>query len=99
MSLSRKERRAAAKNMGLLSQSFSYQKFAERLNRSNKAGEMMHKKHLEDQRWELKKKDESKAHEAALREIQSRDPDQPFNFDPSSFGFLNPESSDEDLPQ
>lgn len=98
--MTRRERREAAKKMGFLGQKASFKDFADRLGRSNKAGDMMHKKHLEDQRWEMKKKEEIKKYESSLKEIQDKNQTQePYNFDVSSFGFLNPEPGDEDLPQ
>lgn len=98
--MTRRERRDAAKKMGYLSQKTTFKDFANRIGRSNKAGDMIHKKHLEEQRWELKKKDEIKKYESSLKEIQEKQQAQEsYNFDSSSFGFLNPESGDEDLPQ
>jgi hypothetical protein len=98
--MTRKERRDAAKKMGYLNQKTTFKDFADRIGRSNKAGDMIHKKHLEEQRWELKKKEEMKKYESSLKEIQEKQETQEFyNFDASSFGFLNPESGDEDLPQ
>lgn len=98
--MTRRERRAAAKKLGYLNTNTSFKDFANRIGRSNKAGDMIHKKHLEDQRWQLKKKEEEKKYESSLQEIQKNQPPQEsYSFDPSSFGFLNPEASDEDLPQ
>jgi hypothetical protein len=98
--MTRRERREAAKKMGYLNSKTTFKDFADRIGRSNKAGDVIHKKHLEDQRWDLKKKNETKKYESSLREIQAKQqPEQSYTFDASSFGFLNPEASEEDLPQ
>lgn len=102
MSMSRKERRQAAKKMGFLSQDKSFKNFAQRLGRSNEAGTMIHQKNLEDQRWELKKQEEVRERERLMREINSRketQKEEEFRLDVSSFGFLNQIDNAEDQPQ
>lgn len=99
MSQSRKERREAAKKMGYLSKDNSFKNFASRIERSARAGDMIHQKHLEDQRWEIKKKLETKEKERIMAEISSstQNKEQTFNFDTSSFDFLN--GSENEGPQ
>lgn len=50
MSLSRRERRGLAKDMGLLSKKESYTEMMERFRRSKKAGDYLHTHHLQDVR-------------------------------------------------
>jgi hypothetical protein len=102
MSLSRKERRQAAKKMGYLSQDNSFKNFAERLGRSNQAGSMIHQRHLEDQRWDLKKQEEIRERERLMSEINARKEshkEEEFRLDVSSFDFLNQMENGEDQPQ
>lgn len=101
MSLSRKERREAAKKMGFLSQDNSFKNFAERLSRSNQAGNMIHQRHIEDQRWEMKKQEEIREREKLMREINSSKENQKeeeFRLDVSSFDFLNQVDNAEEQP-
>lgn len=101
MSLSRKERRDAAKKMGYLKSDSSFSNFAQRLSRSKEAGNMIHKKNLEDQRWETKKALEEKERNRIMKEIESTNNTSPesFSFDPTSFGFLESVEPSEDQPQ
>jgi hypothetical protein len=48
MSLSRRERREYAKQLGLLSKKENYQSMVERFKRSNQAGEFLHTHHLQE---------------------------------------------------
>ena len=48
MSLSRRERRGYAKQLGLLAKKENYQSMAERFKRSNQAGEILHTHHLQE---------------------------------------------------
>lgn len=101
MSLSRKQRRETAKKMGYLSQNNSFKDFAQRLERSHQAGDMIHKRNLEEQRWEMKKMEELKERERLMSEINAQretTKEQEFTFDSSSFDFLNRMGDSEDLP-
>jgi len=48
MSLSRRERREAAKKMGFLGRKENYEEMMERFRRSKKAGDYLHTHHLQD---------------------------------------------------
>ena len=48
MSLSRRERRGVAKQLGILSKKESYQEMLRRFERSNKAGEYLHTHHIQE---------------------------------------------------
>jgi endonuclease IV len=48
MSLSRRERRGVAKQLGILSKKESYQEMLGRFERSNKAGEYLHTHHVQE---------------------------------------------------
>lgn len=65
MSLSRRERREAAKQLGILSKKESYQEMLQRFRRANKAGEYLHTHHLQ----EIKNSEiESKSTEEEIKE-------------------------------
>ena len=48
MSLSRRERRGLAKNLGLLSKKESYPQMMERFRRAKQAGDYLHTHHLQE---------------------------------------------------
>jgi hypothetical protein len=58
MSANRRARRETAKKMGYLGKPMSYQELANRLSRSPEAGNMIHMQNIEQQRWDMKKKEE-----------------------------------------
>jgi hypothetical protein len=99
MSANRRARRETAKKMGYLGKPLSYQELANRLDRSQEAGNMIHRQHIEQQRWDMKKKEEIAKNEKIMNDIQSKYTED-FTLDPSAFNFLNTANTEElgDLP-
>ena len=85
--------------MGYLGKPMSYQELANRLSRSQEAGNMIHMQNIEQQRWDMKKKEEVAKNEKIMQDIQTKYTED-FTLDASAFNFLNTANTEElgDLP-
>lgn len=79
MSLSRRERRGYAKQMGLLSKKESYREMIERFKRANQAGDYLHTHHIQEVK-------NSQIESRTQSDSNSVEPDQEESINP--YGFL-----------